>query len=83
MAIDRLLADARRLADAVDAGALLAVCQELPAPPRQQMVQPGGKAVFSAEGGFKSGRDGWETLNANQPSCYLVTLLSKTTHFAA
>jgi hypothetical protein len=58
MAIDRLLADAGGLADAVDAGALIAVRQELPTADRQQMVEPGGKTVVGADGGLRKGGDG-------------------------
>ena len=42
MAIDRLLADPRRLADAVDRGALIAVRQELTPADLQQMLDPAG-----------------------------------------
>jgi len=42
MAVDRLLADPRRLADAVDRGALIAVRQEFLPANLQQVADPAG-----------------------------------------
>jgi hypothetical protein len=64
MAIDRLLADACRLADPLDAGALIAMRDEFPPPDREQMVEPAGRRLVLYRGGCKMCGDGFRNLVA-------------------
>jgi hypothetical protein len=71
MAVDRLLADARRLADAVDRGPLIAVRQELPPAYLQQVIDTARLPVVSISGGpisdgLQCGSDGRKVLSASR-----------------
>ena len=57
MAIDGLLADPRRLADAVDGGTLIAVRQEFLPADLQQVADPAGLPFVPVAGGLLSGGD--------------------------
>jgi len=70
MAVDRLFADPRRLADAVDRGPLIAVRQELPPAYFQQVVDTAWLPVIPVSGGLLRGNDSRKSC-LRVASCYL------------
>jgi hypothetical protein len=77
MAIDRLLADTRRPADAIDRSALIAVGQEFPPADIQQVLDPAGLPVVSVADGLLSGCDDRKTLAASRAMLSLIQPCSK------
>jgi hypothetical protein len=77
VAVDRLLADPRRLADTVDGGALIAMRQEFPPAYLEQMIDSARLPVFPVSGGpIRSGllgdSDGRKVLSASRVMLSLI-----------
>jgi hypothetical protein len=77
MAIDRLLADPRRLADAVDRGALIAVRQEFPPADIQQVVDAARLPVVGVSDGLLRGSDSRKSCLASRAMLSLTHPCSK------